>query len=584
MRIGRVILVAIIVAAALSGDAFAVANPAGVATIPPSQIGGGLVTTPNPIDRSGNLVITRNVGGGKEFRGTVPYRSTSEFWAPLGSSSLDSFLRRSYVPNNRQLYTQTYQPYYSPSRTVTTLRPDSLAAERFSTYNTEARVNRGTSLSAVSREEGELSQELSLSAGVGAYSSLGAVRSALPGMEGLSLPGVGTPSDLEQFSDVALERFGVSRLERPVQRDALLEDSSRSPFSPEQFRAEAELAQVRSEAALERDLPGADELPGVGQRGRRNVYGLEGVELSRDGLFHLPEEGTREEAMLPEELARVGESRVVGLPKPTEQTGGQQGDGSQGQMDEAAVGARTGASEQSGVEVMDFGKGIEQTGQSYAEPYRSQGERSRGRPQVSSQDRDRAREILGPYHTVASPSKAKFAEHVRVADEYLRRREYYKAAHSYRLALVYQKREPTAQAGRGHALFVAGEYMSSALFLSRALEGFAAADAKAGTEGWQPEDAAAWLAILRGSFSAIDIDDIENRIVDAEQWSKTSDSGQMHFLLAYVYYQMGRAELANAAIEKAYEKMPEVPAINMLKSAIESAPNADISPADEGQP
>jgi hypothetical protein len=382
----------------------------------------------------------------------------------------------------------------------------------------------------------------------------------------------------------------VSRLERPVQRDASFENLSRRPFSSEQFRTESELAQfraeygqVRSEAAVERDLPSADELPGVGQQGRRDAHGLEGVELSSDGLFYRLEEGTRDEAILPEELARVGDGRVVGLPKPKEQTDGQQGDGSGGQMDVTAAGASSSASGQSSVEIIDFGKGVEQMDQSRAAPARSQGERSRGRSQVSSQDRDRAREILGPYHTVASHSRAKFEEHIRAADEYLRRREYYKAVDSYELALVYQKREPLAQAGRGHALFAAGEYMSSALFLSRALEGFAAAAAKAGAEGWQPEDAAAWLAILRGSFSTIDKDDIENRIVDAEQWSKTSDSGQLHFLLAYVYYQMGRAELAKAAIEKAYEKMPEAPAVNMLKRAIESAANPDVSPTDAPQ-
>jgi tetratricopeptide (TPR) repeat protein len=141
-----------------------------------------------------------------------------------------------------------------------------------------------------------------------------------------------------------------------------------------------------------------------------------------------------------------------------------------------------------------------------------------------------------------------------------------------------------AQAGRGHALFAAGEYISSALFISRALEAFAEGDAKTGAEGEQQKGAAAWLAILRRNFSAIDKDDIENRIVDAEQWRKTSDSAELHFLLAYVYYQMGRAEPAKAAIEKAYEKMPEAPAINMLKSVIESAPNPETSPADAGQP
>jgi hypothetical protein len=43
---------------------------------------------------------------------------------------------------------------------------------------------------------------------------------------------------------------------------------------------------------------------------------------------------------------------------------------------------------------------------------------------------------------------------------------------------------------------------------------------------------------------------------------------------------MGRGELAKAAIEKAYEKMPQAPAVNMLKSAIELAPNPGTSQTD----
>ena len=66
-------------------------NPAGSATVPMSSIYNGLTSTPNPVDASGNLVITGNVRRGGHFRGNVPYESTTSFRAGLGSSSLNSF-------------------------------------------------------------------------------------------------------------------------------------------------------------------------------------------------------------------------------------------------------------------------------------------------------------------------------------------------------------------------------------------------------------------------------------------------------------------------------------------------------------
>ena len=70
-------------------------NPASVTTIPQSYYGGSLVDTSNPIDTTGNQIITGNVRQGMSFRGNVPYSSPSSFHASLGSSSLSSFMRDS---------------------------------------------------------------------------------------------------------------------------------------------------------------------------------------------------------------------------------------------------------------------------------------------------------------------------------------------------------------------------------------------------------------------------------------------------------------------------------------------------------
>jgi len=77
-------IVAVVFLAALSRNGWAIRNPVGRGTVPPSSIRSGLIRSPNPIDTSSNLVVTGNVRGGKHFRGIVPYRATSRFGAVSG--------------------------------------------------------------------------------------------------------------------------------------------------------------------------------------------------------------------------------------------------------------------------------------------------------------------------------------------------------------------------------------------------------------------------------------------------------------------------------------------------------------------
>ncbi len=167
----------------------------------------------------------------------------------------------------------------------------------------------------------------------------------------------------------------------------------------------------------------------------------------------------------------------------------------------------------------------------------------------------RAKSIRGEHKTFASYSKDQFNEHMRMAEQYLKEGKYYKAADTYALASLYKSNDPLAYAGKSHALFAAGGYMSSALFLSRTLEIF-------------PEYAR-FKIDLAGMVG--DRDKVESRIADIKEWLQTSDSGELQFLLGYVYYQLGRTVEAKKAINAAYEKLPDAPAVKTLKKAIDSA-------------
>jgi tetratricopeptide (TPR) repeat protein len=166
-----------------------------------------------------------------------------------------------------------------------------------------------------------------------------------------------------------------------------------------------------------------------------------------------------------------------------------------------------------------------------------------------------AQRILGPRTSLESLSRTKFDEHIRAAEEHLRAGLYYRAADSFALAAVYKPDDPFVLAGQSHALFAAGEYMSSALFLSRVL-------------AISPEymQVKVDLADLLGGR-----DRVAHRLADVEQWYARSGSGQLQLLLGYVYYRTGNFAAARRAVAGAYEKMPELPAVRAIMVAIDGA-------------
>jgi tetratricopeptide (TPR) repeat protein len=179
-----------------------------------------------------------------------------------------------------------------------------------------------------------------------------------------------------------------------------------------------------------------------------------------------------------------------------------------------------------------------------------------------------AKRVLGGHEDYNSYSANKFEQYFKAGQEYLKQGKYYRAVDAYTLASVYKagpagslgQHEAAAlvYAGKSLALFAAGEYISSALFLGRALQ-------------------AEQLSVANFQFS-IPKDKLDSRIADAEEClrlcretGQQTTVGDLQFLLGYVYLRTGRLADAKRTIDEAYKKLPDSPAVIALKRAIDSA-------------
>jgi hypothetical protein len=119
------------------------------------------------------------------------------------------------------------------------------------------------------------------------------------------------------------------------------------------------------------------------------------------------------------------------------------------------------------------------------------------------------------------------------------------ASDAYALALIYRPTDTAALAGRSHALFMCGEYTSSALFLARALE-ICPDYVKL------PVD----LAALVGGQSVL-----RSRIEEAAMYLRQDGSPELHLILAYACYRSG--DMASAK-----RTLAAVPAADRLGGAL----------------
>jgi tetratricopeptide (TPR) repeat protein len=161
-------------------------------------------------------------------------------------------------------------------------------------------------------------------------------------------------------------------------------------------------------------------------------------------------------------------------------------------------------------------------------------------------------QIRQKYADLGASSQEKFDRCIAAAESYLQQGRYYRAADSFTLASMYKPGDSRACVGKSHALFAAGEYLSSALILAQAME-------------MDPHQTLTRVDLVN-TVGGPDL--FLRRITDLEQCGKTGEAPQLQFLLAYVYYQMDRPDAAKMAIEAARKELPKSPSVALLKDAI----------------
>ena len=584
----------------------AIRNPAGLSTVPPSSISSGLISNPNPIDTNGNLLITGNVRHGMHFRGTVPYGSTTSFRAGLGSSSLSSFLRDSASTEDIGRYANGYsiQPYYLQSQTVTTTRPgysgvfrpvtrindrtpqgqysagtrisgldkQSLSGEDFSTWADSSREPSSLELQEPQTQYGTSAKPLKIvksirelqlltrdEAGISPQDQKLMVERYQEQTQDTRLktqePGFKTqePGFKTQDPGTALEqRFEVWSPEHKERQAAKIVQTTEPDFGVDALTLAQADAVVKGLAFQDgstlQKVTGWEPQAGEGkpdehgrdlqdQRDRLGSDVLERIKQQIDDLTRSVDARLEAEADGQEE-SRFGFPET---PKPVRSESFWQTGGSSVQISNRA----------------NLG--------SYREKSSPLDELNK----LSQADLSaRASRIRGPHTSPESYSEAKFNQHLQTAQGHLKAGRYYAAADSFALASIYKLDPGEAGsdpvqagglalcfAGRGHALFAAGEYISSALFLSRALK-IAPEYARTKID----------LAGMLGGENKL-----ESRIADIKEWLGKSNSAQLEFLLGYVCYRMGRLGQAKQAIDSAYTKMPQSSAVVAVKKAIDDA-------------
>lgn len=156
-----------------------------------------------------------------------------------------------------------------------------------------------------------------------------------------------------------------------------------------------------------------------------------------------------------------------------------------------------------------------------------------------------------------SYSQSQFDRYYNTAQDQLRRGNYFEAADSFTLACVYEPENSICYAGQGYALFAAGQFVSSALHIIRAIE-------------LNPEyiQTNIDLMLIIGNR-----DVVLSRTAELEQLLRKAPASGLQILLSYIYFRTGKLAEARQIINAVYQETPNSRAALALKIAIDTKIN-----------
>jgi predicted negative regulator of RcsB-dependent stress response len=438
-----------------------------------------------------NLYVTGNITGGARFQGVVPYRSSSEFQGSLGSGTLSDFRRDSTGLNNLSSPVGGHRPYIDASRSVTRTYGKNVV-------NTGG-INRvqltpvgATIPGQYNYDSGSSMRPLSKTYSLGSSSIIPKFRMANThaGPTNLRSPATQTP----ETSRANLFRTGIAPEQKNIR-------STQTETSPHQLRelyqqptSTTEQSKVSAGQQDQTDQMRQSNSPVPFQLHERQTDQADLTEQSSDKT---PDESDTSAVSRPgatliqPQLFHSPLSRSSRL-------------GAGGGITTTAPIAKIGNSDDSSSEL--------------AEAYRQQSE----------------------FYT-------------KRGEKLMQQKLYYQAANAYGTAILYGPQDARLYLAKAQALLGAGEYMSSAYFLSQALE-------------LSPE-----LAETETKLEQIfpDRKKFEEQMKELDTWQKRSGQPMLLFLKGYALYIDGDIEQAKEALTEAQRLQGQNRSVKILLEAVE---------------
>lgn len=519
-------------------------NPAVRSPVPTSPVGPGnvpITTYQSGLHRSAGLddtserIVTGRIGGGKHFRGVLPYSSIYEFSGTLPTSTFDSFQR--YTAFSEDYYRSGVTPFYSYTSTVTRTSPGTnqiIVPPSPKIRNTGA---------------GAIDTSVELIPGTYQPSSSAGSKTGIVGKTRFFPMGTMPPEDMfseqDEYKQSSLQRYEeqlkefdrqlkeardkAEYLEQELETEA--PDSEDSEQDTTQQEPDLRLESEERDLEAERPQPSEQTQKQSEQDRQQPPLPSRGSKTRGSKKLDVYETMMQEYAQLNETYEQIFGERLESVGQEEKQPYWQMPELSERKLKYEKSTRITESSDTSRPRKSDTGPTDQSTEQASAE----------------------ARAVLSKHDTFASYAEDKFNRSLRAAEQYMKQGKFYLAVDAYTLASMYKPDDPLVYAGRSHALFAAGEYVSSALYLAKAIDMFPAY-----------ADFEVDIVSMIG-----DADTVEKRIADTNRWLEINKSPELHFLLAYIYMQLDRLPKANESITQAYRKMPDVPAVAILKEAIQ---------------